>query len=425
MAKRIQQREQQAQIAREQKQLARARVERQYRRRTMIIGAAIMAVVLTILVVAVVNELVIKPGQPVATVNGVDITTEEFQKQVRFQRSQTLNMAYQYAEMFGVEQVYGILNQLEDTEVMGEGVLDGMIDEVLIRDAAAELGLSVSDEDVSRHLEEQLSFYRDGTPTPAPTNTPRPTATPITDTVATAVPTRTPLPTPTLVTQDAFDEMYQEQLQMFKQDNVDEDTYLTYIQFQLLVDKVREHLMADVPAEADQVQLEVLSFNNVEAGIGEDGTEVSGNEAEALAAEYYQRLGAGEPFEDLVADARAVFTDAVEMTTVAWTPLEELASRYDQDTAELAFSMEVGEYSNVIVTLDSVYLIMQVTGHEVRELSSGTLSTRENNLFTEWLEGIRASAEIEKHDIWHNRVPQDPEIDLARLQPTPTSELLP
>lgn len=423
MAKRTQQREQQAQIAREQKQLARARVERQYRQRTIIIGAIIMAVVLIILAVAIVNELVIKPGQPVATVNGVDITTSDFQAQVRLQRSQTLNMAYQYADLFGVEQVYGILNQLEDPELLGEGVLDGMVDEVLIREAAADMGLSVSEEEVSLYLEEQLGFYRDGTPTPAPTNTPRPTATPITDTVATAVPTRTPLPSPTLVTQDAFDEMYEEQLQLFAQDNVDEDTYRAYIEFQMLVDKVREQLMADVPEEIDQVQLEVLSFSDVPLEAGETGT--GAGAAEALATEYYQRLEAGEPFEDLVSEARAVFTDAVEMTTVAWTPLEELADRYDLETAELAFSLEVGEYSNVIVTLDAVYLIIQVTGHEVRELSSSTLSTRENNLYTEWVDGLRENAEIEKFDTWRNRVPQDPEIDFLRLQPTPTSEILP
>jgi parvulin-like peptidyl-prolyl isomerase len=405
MAKRKQQRKEQAEKTLTYKQLARARVEKKHRRRMLIASAALAAVITIILVVAIVNEVVIKPGQPVARVGDTEIATEHFQERVRLERSQTIERILQYAEIFGVEQVYGIAQQLEEYELVGEQVLDAMIDEVLIGEGAAELGLSVSQDEVLRYLEEQVGYYRDGTPTPAPTETPVRSPTPITDTVATPAPTRTPLPTATPVTEEAFNEFYQEQLDVLEQIGVDEATYRDVLEVQLLIEKVRDRLMEDEPAEAEQVEAEVLVF---------------GNEDDVNAT--LERLEAGEAFEDLVTEAREDPEDELSARTIPWTPREELSASYSPEAAEIIFSLPVGAYSDVIVSQDEQYLVFYVTGHEERPLGASTLRTREDRIFTDWLADLRETAGIEKYDEWRNRVPREPALDPRVLVPTPTLE---
>jgi parvulin-like peptidyl-prolyl isomerase len=405
MAKRKQQRDAKAEQTLTYKQIARERVEKKHRQRMLIVSAAIAAVITIILLVAIINELVIKPGQPVASVNDTVIKTEQFQERVRLERGQTIERILQYAEIFGVEQVYSIAAQLDQYEVVGEQVLDAMIDEALIRQGAAELAVSVSDGEVSRYLEEQIGYYRGGTPTPPPTLTPVPSPTPITDTVATPAPTRTPLPTPTLVTEEAFKEFYQQQLDLFKQLGVGEETYLGVLYIQLLVEKVREQLMQDQPAEADQVEAEALVFTN------EDDLD-----------SYLERLQSGEPFEELVAQARENSEDAINARSITWTPREELGEQYGLEAAEKVFLLTVGEQSDVIVSPDGEFLIFYVTGREVRPLGASTLGAREDRMLTEWLVGLREAAEIEKHDSWRSRVPREPSLDPRLLVPTPTLE---
>lgn len=387
------------------KQLARVRVEKRHRRRMLIASAALAAVITIILLVAVINELVIKPGQPVASVGDTVITTEQFQERVRLQRSQTIQLILQYADIFGVEQVYGIAAQLDDYETVGEEVLDTMVDEVLVREGAVELGASVDDGEVSRYLEEGAGYYRDGTPTPVPTLTPAPSATPITDTIATPAPTRTPLPTPTLVTEESYNEVYGQQLDALKQIGVSEETYLDVLEFQLLVDKVRDRLMEGQPVEAEQVEADVLVFTN-----------------EADVTSYLERLQSSESFENLVAEARENSEDEINTSSITWTPREELSESYSPEAADIIFSLAIGEYSEVIVSADEQYLIFYVTGHEQRPLGASTLATREDNRYNDWLAGLREAVEVVKYDRWRNRVPKEPVLDQRYLIPTATLE---
>jgi parvulin-like peptidyl-prolyl isomerase len=405
MAKRKQQRKEKAEATLTYKQLARVRVERKHRRRMLIASAGLATVITVILVVAIVNELVIKPGQPVASVNDTNITTEQFQERVRLERSQTIEQILQYAQIFGVEQVTSFAAQLDDYEAVGEQVLDTMADEVLIKEGAAELGVSVSDDEVLQYLEEQVGYYRNGTPTPAPTFTPLPSPTPITDTVTTPVPTRTPLPTPTVVTEEAFNEFFQQQLDVLKQIGVGRDIYLDVLKTQLLVDEIRTRLMEGEPVEAEQVEAQVLIFTN------EDDVN-----------SFLARLLTGESFEDLVAAAREDTEDDINASNIPWTPREELADQYNQEAADIVFSLAVGEHSDVIVTPDGQYLIFYVTGHEERPLGASTLRAREDRIFSDWLTGLRDAAEITKYDYWRTRVPREPVLDPRALIPTPTAE---
>jgi len=417
MAKRKKQRQQQAETALTYKEVARARRDTKLRRRVALAGGAIAAVIGIILIFGIVNELIIKPGQPIAQVDDTEITTTDFQDRVHLERALVINQYLQFADMVGVEQAYqysriaqlyqltstGLLDQYEE---FGGQVLDTMTDEVLIRQAAAEIGLEVSDQEISQFIEEQVGYYRDGTPTPQPTPTPWPTSTPITptDTLPTPIPTRTPLPTPTVVTQAAFEELYQEQLDTLE---VSKDSYQVTVETMLLVDKVREWLMEDAPREADQVELDMLFFA-----------------AEGEANDYLARLEAGEEsFDDLVDEAHANQEDGINAASVPWTPSDDLAERTSHIVAQLAFSLEVGGHSQVVTTNDGQFILFQVTNREEkRELSDSALRSKEDSLYTTWLEELREAAEINKYDDWISRVPKTPALDLQSLMPTPTPE---
>lgn len=387
------------------KQIARARRERKARRQILMISGALTAIVVVILGVGLVNELIVKPGQPVATVGDIEISTAEFQDRVRLERGQTISLILQYADLLGVEQVYGIAAQLDDYETMGEQVLDTMVNEVLIRRAAAEIQLRVSDEEVSIMLEEREAYYRSGTPTPLPTFTPRPSPTPITptDTLPTPFPSITPRPSPTAVTQAAFEDLFRQRLRSME---TDEETYRAAIEMLLLVEQVREWLMEDVPPEEDQVQLDMLLFTT-----------------EETADAYLARLEAGERFDSLVSQVWGdPDSEGIDATSVPWTPFEELAADRGITVAQFAFPLPVDTHSPVIESSEGEYVLLQVTGHEQRELSSSILSRREGNLYTSWLEGLLESVEVEKHDYWRSRVPRTPTLDPRLLIPTPTIE---
>ncbi|MCK4832128.1 MAG: SurA N-terminal domain-containing protein, partial [Anaerolineales bacterium] len=245
------------------KQIARSRRERKARRQIMIASGVLTAIVVVILGVGLVNELIVKPGQPVATVGDIEISTADFQDRVRLERGQTISLILQYAELLGVEQVYGIAAQLDEYETIGEQVLDNMVSEVLIRRAADQIPLRVSVEEVSTMLEEREAYYRSGTPTPLPTFTPWPSPTPITatDTLPTPFPSITPRPSPTVVTQAAYEDLFRQRLRSME---TDEETYRAAIEMSLLVEKVRAWLMEDVPPMEDQLQLDVMLFTTEE-----------------------------------------------------------------------------------------------------------------------------------------------------------------
>jgi hypothetical protein len=326
------------------------------------------------------------------------------------QRAQTISLINQYADLLGVEQVSGAAAQLDEYEAIGEQVLDLMIDEVLIRQGAAELGISVSDDEISVYLEKIEGYYRDGTPTPLPTSTPWPTSTPITPTqvTATPAPTRTPYPSPTVVTEASFNESYNNQISDFSKANVSEAAYRNSVQLQLLIEDIQEKLMETVPNEVEQAQMNMLVFTS-----------------EETANTYYARMLAGETFDELATEASTGEDDTVRTNSATWMPIDELAARWGNEVANMAFSLEPGDYSKVLSSVDDQFVIFELTGLKVRELSASSLSMLEQMYYDQWLEGLKENATIEKFDYWRNRIPTQPSIDLKTLIPTATTALTP
>jgi hypothetical protein len=56
----------------------------------------------------------------------------------------------------------------QNASVLGADVLDAMINDEVIRQEAARRGITVTEDEVERSLQEAFGFFIDGTPTPAP-----------------------------------------------------------------------------------------------------------------------------------------------------------------------------------------------------------------------------------------------------------------
>src|SRR4030043_1881121 len=202
------------------KHLARQERERRQNRLILIIAFAVIVIVVGLIGYGVVQQYIIQPNQPVAKVANNDITTKQFQTFARYQRLQLIQQYQQYqqfAQLFGndqnslsyIQQYLAQINyQLEPTNV-GQSTLDFLIADQFIQQEADKRGITVSDEEISKALQDYFGYYPDGTPTAAPTNISVPTSTlnptqiVLMPPTATVAPTTTSTPTPVVtITQE-------------------------------------------------------------------------------------------------------------------------------------------------------------------------------------------------------------------------------
>lgn len=427
-------------------------IERKRQRQTRevrIAVAIVVVLVLLVLVVAVVNEYVLRPRQPVADVNGETIALTAWQDRVRYQRAQFIISLEDQLESFGdvslVQQFSGQqINLLAQPEVLGELVLEQMIDEVLLRQEAEERGITVSDEEVEERIGEQFNYFGGELPTPQPTPTetiiPTPSLTPIPTAVITeVVPTNTPFPTPTqgptatprptatAVNEEAFQEEFGTLMDRFRQMGVNEATYREVVRAAVYREKLGDALADEqnLPDEAEKASIYVLAFQGAEAA------------EEALAAvEEEGYLSVWNQVRSTPPTAgEAAFPNA-QATELLWRTQDQIEQQFGPAVAEAAFEQDLNTPSDVIesaqqtdesglVTGSLQYLIM-VSGREVRDLTQSELQTRKQELVSQLVEERREVAPIERFPLWRARVPTQPILDPIFLtQPTPQAPQAP
>lgn len=162
------------------KQASRAKREARIQRIVLITAGVIGAAVLLLVAYGLINQYWIQPRKVLATVNGDTITATEFEDRVKF-------------EYF----LYSI-QPFNFQPFDSSGVMDQMVNEVLIAQKADELGITVDEDELDERIE--LAFGYDAGD-PEPTATPYPTIA-NEDATATITPTfvwtLTPSPTATL-----------------------------------------------------------------------------------------------------------------------------------------------------------------------------------------------------------------------------------
>jgi hypothetical protein len=427
---------QEEELRQSRKEVLLARKQERQNRQVRLAVGAVVGLLLLVLVVGLVNEVIVKPTQPVAVVNGSEITMRDWQERVRLQRAQLIIGIEDLAEALGqdigqVQQFAGQqINLLLDDQSMGQVVLDELINEELIRQGAEARNISVTDEDVQTELEVSFNYFGGSLPTPIPTATetpiPTPSLTPIpTPVITEVVPTATPFPTPTLgptatplptatpVTLESFQESLGETLGSFEDLGVSEASFRELVRAQLIEEALREELAVEeeVPDEGEQVSFFYLTFDSeAEAQAIQDEIAANGF------VETWNRIRS-MPADD-AADSSAAARELV------WRTRQDVAGLLAEQVAEAAFSAEVGQPSDIIVVeaesedASDTYYILQVSGREIRPLTERAVEQLKSDALQLWLDSQLAGVEI--FDRWRTNVPTRPLLDGRFLvAPTP------
>ncbi|MFO7323270.1 MAG: peptidylprolyl isomerase [Chloroflexota bacterium] len=410
----------------------RSRAEREAMiQRYVLLGTGIAAaIVIVILGIAFAIEFFVTPGQAVASVNGETITVREFQERVRLERALINERLYEVvreAQAFGVNMdqylqlrlsqppLANWWSEIQVSDQLGNRVLNDMIEDRLVRAKAAELGITVSEEDIQEQINEYFEYTPSvdevaspeataeatdeatptATPFVSPTPSPEPSATPTPETEPTA--TLTPLPTvspvPTLSPTERAEQYNTRVEQVFanvrSSAGVSQEAIDAYFEMQALRQALAEVVTADTVDTMDQE----VSVRHILVATEEEAQDV-------LAA-----LQAGESFADL---ARAVSTDtgsAANGGEYDWTP----ASTFVEPFANAVREAEIGEFFGPVQT-DFGYHIIQVRGRREVELSETALRQARADALKQYLRELRTSEGnvVETYSIWTQVVPSEP-----------------
>ena len=424
------------------KHIARLERERQQVRLIRAIAMGGIVVVLLLLAYGYLNLNVFQLQKPVAEVNGEVITTREWQERVRFQRVNLLNLYNTYIfyqQNFGMDttqQQQEVSFYLQTPEALGQQVVDQMIDEVLIRQEAEKRGITVTEEEIQKEIQNEYGFFPDGTPTPtttpteilnptlspqqltiypatstpteAPTSTSAPTTIP--DRSVTQTPTSTAAPpTPTFVpdlptatttpfTEEGFNEQYSATLDEFKTYKVSEATLRSVYENRLLRAKLLEELAVDVPTTEEQVWARHILVDDERTSGIVRSLLLSGEDFAEVAKQYSKDTGSGAVGGDL-----------------GWAP----RSKYVTEFADAAFSQEIGEIGLPVKT-EFGYHIIQVIDRQERPLDATAYEQKREAALTDWITQTRADATeagtLITYEDWKAVVPTEPAALIEQTQ---------
>jgi len=188
------------------KHLAKQERERRETRAILIATISIAAIVVGLLGYVIVDNYIVKPSTVLASIGDKKITVRDYQPAVKFTRLNMLNQAsnyYYYYQMLGsygsdfLTTAQNLVGSLNSPAVIGEQVLNTMVEDVLIEEEAAKRGITVSEAEVAEAMQAAFDFFPEGTPTPTITPTIVNTPTLSLTQIAIIQPTDTPTPLPT------------------------------------------------------------------------------------------------------------------------------------------------------------------------------------------------------------------------------------
>lgn len=409
-----------------------ARLERERRQVRLItyISIGVIVAVVLILVYGYLDMTYLQDRRPVAEVNGEKITAKEFKARVTMQRNQLLNqyMQYsQYSQMFGMDfssQLSQIKSTLDTPTVLGQQVVDALIQEALIRQEAAKRGITVTADELETFKREQFGYYPNGTPTPTTTPTPvdvtyptlspeqlklvtptpvvtatstalPPTATPTAtqDLSATPAPTATitptlvPSPTATPYTLAGYQEQINKAIQSVKDIGLTEAQYSQLFETEYLRKKLYDEVTKDTPKEEEQVWARHILVANQD-----------------LAKQLVERLKNGEDFGTLAMEFSTDTGSAVKGGDLGWFGKGSMIPEFEQ----AAFSLKIGEISDPIKSQYGWHII-QVLGKTTVPMTASQYDQARQTAFNDFLTGLRDNANVVTYDaFWLQIEPTTP-----------------
>lgn len=191
--------------------------ERRQQHILLVATGVMLALAASVLAYGWLTEVRLPLGEAVARValtsgQPSEISVDDFQRRVRFERARYRELAAQDAEA---------ASQLADVRGFGQMVLERMVAEVLVREEAARRGVLVSEDEVERYIQQAYGAIQAG-PTPAE--------------AAQAVPSST---------RTAFEKKYRADLKVWARYGVNEQAFREIIRVLLMENKLRAELDKD------------------------------------------------------------------------------------------------------------------------------------------------------------------------------------
>jgi peptidyl-prolyl cis-trans isomerase D len=453
------------------KHVARLQREQQQGRLILYTFFGILAAVVLLLAYGLLDEKYFQLQRPIAKVGDTKILVRDFEPRVRLQRQQLLgqyNQYMQYAQFFGLDvdaQLQQIASNLNSHQSIGQTVLDQMINEEVIRQEAAKRGITASEEELNEALQGAFGFYPNGTPTPSATPTqvempeipadaftvvtitpppsatpeltattepadatstpaegettpegegtevpsPTPTATVEPSATPTEGPTSTPEPTPTPYTLDAFEKDYKGVNEDLAKLGFTNDVYRTLFEIQILEEKLRDEVLADIP----RVEIQVWARHILVSEL-------------ASAEDLIIRLNNGGDFATLAREFSVDTGSGAAGGDLGWFGSGAMVPEFEA----AAFALEKsGDFTTEPVQSQFGYHIIQLIAKQERPLTADQYESEANNAFSEWLINVREEYGVEIFDIWKQRIPTEPNFitqatEAANAQLTAQAEAL-
>ncbi len=364
------------------KQIARGRKEAQQNRIIFISVGLLGAIVIVVLAIGLLQEFVLKPGQPVAKVDGVSIRTDDYRDLVTYDRyNQYMTISNLQSSLdelnaspeeneFLISFYEQQLGQLQSSLLfLPETTLDNLIEDELVRQKAEQEGLVVTADEVEQAINDDIR--RALTPS---------SQEPITSTEQ--------IPTPTPIPQERIDEVLSTIVGNMK---ISEDSFRAIVERNLLRSKVQELLASQVPTTGLVVEVALIQTET---------------EEEALAAQ--QRIEAGEDFAVVAQEVSTDTVTAEEGGGLGWVTIGQLNARYGQDLEDFVFSLDTGETG--FVESDGMFYIVRVSARDDNgPLPTEVLTRRQSSALTDWLEERKASPDVLIERLLEpDQIPTDP-----------------
>ncbi len=428
------------------KHVARKEREAKQIKSALIATGVVIGLALILLAYVLIDSFIVQPNIAVARVGNAEIKAGDFKSNVIYSRLNMLstanNYAY-YAQLFGDSgsqfKSAGIelVAQLNNTELMGENVLNQMIDDQLIREEAAKRGITVSDDEIQEALQASFAFYPMGTKTPTitptivntptwsseqfalinptETATPEPTSTatpegweptaeataivetevvpeestPTTEPTATEIPTVTP--TPTVYTTKLYGKELGTYLDEVKAYGITRKQIEEIFRADLLRTKLLEEITKDMLPQEEQVWVRHILVDTQD-----------------LAQEVIEKLNNGEDWAALAAEYSTDTSNKDIGGDLGWIGEND---GYVEAFKIAAFQLyEAGEISEPVETSFGWHVIQLVT-RATNNIDATKFQQNKQIFFDNWLLELRNSrTDIQIDEIWKTLTPSTPAV---------------
>lgn len=367
------------------KHIARADREQTLRNRILAGAGLTLLLVIGLLTYGWIQVNVIQPPQPVAIVDGQEVSTGTFRDRVKLVQ---YNLQSQYSSLTSILAVVGddaqarstyqsqlnnVSQQLGNPLFVGSSVMDGLIQEVLVEQEAKRRGLLVTEQDLDQAVEENFGFSESG-PTPSPPST--------TPGAAVATP----------YTRDLFERNYQAFLTNLGSFGVNESAVRSELQAQLYRERLGQTFEAEVPRVQEQVWARHILVAE-----------------ETLAADLLEQVRSGADWEVLAAAHTTDEAGKANGGDLGWFSRGRMVEPFEA----AAFAGQTGDIVGPVQS-DFGWHIIEILGHEDRELSDSDFRSAVALAFDQWLSTSRDAAEITISDYWIERVPSAPILPVSQ-----------